>query len=75
MWSKYIALIVSYVGCVNCKHEKGWENKKGKIKCVGINLIGKYIWIIKERNVCLYLKDAYVLWCCNLEYMNMYVDF
>jgi len=29
--------------------------------CVGIDLRGKYISIIKERNVCLYLKDAYVL--------------
>jgi len=21
------------------------------------------------------MKDAYVLWCCNLEYINVYVDF
>jgi len=33
MWNKYIALIVSYVRYVNCKHAKGWENEKGKIKC------------------------------------------
>ena len=29
----------------------------------------------KERNVCLYLKDAYVLRCCNVEYTNVYVDY
>ena len=34
MRNKYIALIVSYVGYVNCKHAKDWENDKGKIKCV-----------------------------------------
>jgi len=34
MQNKYIALIVSYVGYVNCKHAKGWENEKGKIKFV-----------------------------------------
>jgi len=26
MRNKYIALIVSYVWYVNCKHAKGWEN-------------------------------------------------
>ena len=34
MQNKYIALIVSYAGYVNCKHAKGWENGKAKIKCV-----------------------------------------
>jgi len=34
MRNKYIALIVSYVRYVNCKHAKGWENEKGKINCV-----------------------------------------
>ena len=33
MRNKYIALIVSFVGFVNCKHAKGWQNEKGK-KCV-----------------------------------------
>jgi len=39
MQNKYITFIVSFVGCVNCKHAKGWENKV----CVGIDLRGKYI--------------------------------
>jgi len=30
MQNKYIALIVSYVEYVNCKHAKGWKNEKGK---------------------------------------------
>ena len=34
MRNNYIALIVSYVGYVNCKHAKGRKRKKGKIKCV-----------------------------------------
>jgi len=34
MRNKYITLIVSCVGYVNCKHAKGWENEKGKIKFV-----------------------------------------
>jgi len=41
MRNKYIALIVSYVGYVNYKHAKGWENEKEKNKvCVGIDLRG-----------------------------------
>jgi len=27
MQNKYIALIVFYVGYVNCKHAMGWENE------------------------------------------------
>jgi len=43
MRNKYIALIVSYVVYVNCRHAKGWENKNGKITCVGIDIRCEYI--------------------------------
>jgi len=67
---------MSYVPTVLLFYNFIWAQFTFRFKLnVGTDLKYEYIWIIKERNVCLYLKDVYLLWCCNLEYMNVYVDF